>query len=153
MGYCYDNRRRLCCDACGRAGDVRKMTCPFQYCPAPALCLACGVERAATLSQAAHRQRGCESGRAALLERESQRQALLKAGEPVRCSALRVDGPEGHRVHVLFQATAGTVGFFMSRDTYDVVPLLETATPERFRSFGPIEPAPSSFYSTEARHA
>jgi hypothetical protein len=52
MGYCYDHRNRLCCDACGNAGGVRKRICTatvltdsvrgprstLRYCSPPALC-------------------------------------------------------------------------------------------------------------------
>jgi hypothetical protein len=65
---------------------------------------------------------------------------------PVRCSALGL--PDG-RIHVLFNVPNkrdDVVGFFMSKETYDAIPLLVPATPDDYREHGTLEPAPTNFY-------
>lgn len=76
-----------------------------------------------------------------------ERRRLLRQGVPLRCSALSTgDG----RVHVLFQTEEGRggplVGYYMSPETYDAIPLLALARPEDYARIGTIEPAPPSFY-------
>ena len=41
MGYCYDQHNRLCCDICGKAGGVRKIKCPVNWCQPVAACEPC----------------------------------------------------------------------------------------------------------------
>ena len=41
MGCVYEirgGRRLLCCDVCGHAGGVRRVSCRYGYCPATAMC-------------------------------------------------------------------------------------------------------------------
>jgi len=76
-------------------------------------------------------------------EREKARQEMLDAGKFLRCSAKTAD--DG-RVHVLFENKNGkTIGYFMSKETYDSIPLLDNATPEDYANHDKIDPAPADF--------
>jgi hypothetical protein len=86
MGYCYDMRGRICCDACGDSGQTRKRTCPHKvsypnggslpYCPAPALCSACYEKHKATLHQ------DCKEGAAKSTARYAAEAARVQSGDP-----------------------------------------------------------------------
>ena len=146
MGYCYTREGLLCCDSCGNAGGVRKARCPFGYCPPPALCVECRKTNAHKLTKAAHRGYGCEAGIRKSQERDALRRAYIAKGIPTRCSALST----GDKVHVLFQTGEygrECVGYTMSHEAYDAIPLLEVATPDDYRKHGTLAPAPPDFYA------
>lgn len=71
-------------------------------------------------------------------------EAARASGTPLRCSALGLDSD---CVHVLFRApdATETVGFYMTPETYDAVPLGVPATADDYRAHGALTPAPSSF--------
>lgn len=142
MGYCYDKNGRLCCDSCGAAPAV-KVPCPFNSCPSMALCRACKEKHRDKQSREFHRAHGCERNHLEYVRQIEERRALLASGRALRCSALGV--PRG--VHVLFESLRGTVGYFMSEETYRALPLGVNATVEDFAAHGALEPAPASFYA------
>jgi len=141
MGYSYDGRGRLCCDGCGTNGNVRKVRCPFGWCPAPALCPDCRSKHRAQLTKAYHRQRGCEANVAKARKRDAEQQALLDAGNYVRTSALAHNG----RVKVVFRNAAGDgKAYWMTPETYHAIPLMEPATPAHFSEHGTVTEAQSA---------
>jgi hypothetical protein len=85
MGYCYSHSGRLCCDACGADGGVRKRTCPFKviladgrtglpYCYPSALCAKCYAIHKHTLHAS------CREGAAARTAAEAERARQVAAG-------------------------------------------------------------------------
>ena len=155
MGYSYrknyaTGRLELCCDICGKSGGVRKYHCPFGYCPPIAACQECrkNPEHKHHFSKKFHREHGCEKLHLEFTAKEEKKYNLIDNGIPVRCSALNKD----NKIHVLFHFKAdpksgvmSTVGYYMSKATYDAIPLGEVATPDDFRKFGTLEEAPNSF--------
>jgi hypothetical protein len=142
MGYCYQGNQ-LCCDRCGGVGGVRKVPCPFGYCPATALCPECKRKCPEVSSKASNRVGGCEKGHLEFVRREQEAKDMLGAGKLLRCSALSA-GPD--RVHVLFRDMNGaTTGYYMSEATYRSHPLGTNVTPEMYEAFGPLEPAPAEY--------
>ena len=74
---------------------------------------------------------------------DAARKARLEAGEALRCSALNVGNG---RVHVLFRKLdESCVGFYMSKETYDAIPLGTDAAPDEYRKFGHLEPSAADF--------
>lgn len=144
MGYCYDKNGNLICDFCGSSKSVKKVRCPFGYCPPDAVCPDCKSKHENLFSKEYHRNKGCERLSKAHDEREAQRNAILESGGVVRCSAM---GTDDGAVHVLFSdKNYDCVGFFMSSATYNSIELLVVATPDDFRKYGELIPAPSSFW-------
>ena len=145
MGYLYRDGK-LVCEFCGVNHEVRKYRCPFGYCHATAACPTCRKEKKEFFSRKYHRANGCEKAHNDLMARDQRRIDLLNAGQPVRRSALSVDG---NKVHVLFECVPASnvvyVGYYMSPATYHAIPLLEVATPDDYRKFGALEEAPASF--------
>ncbi len=87
MGYSYDARTgRLCCDSCGIDGGVRRVRCPFGWCPADALCAECRVKYASRTTKETHRANGCEASSDRFHAEEAEKVRLLEAGELVRCA-------------------------------------------------------------------
>ena len=141
MGYLYDQHNRLCCDSCGQSGGVRRCRCPYNYCPAAALCVECKKKFKERLGKQAHEQ--CRVAHEEMEKRDREAERILNSGGKLRCSALSI--PQ-HGVHVLFRdSTGATTGFYMSSETYDAFPLGENVTPEMFQQHGQLSPAPSDF--------
>ncbi len=144
MGYCYDNKMRLCCDLCGRSGGVRKHRCPHGYCPSLALCNDC--KKLAVKDgrwKAAHVN--CKASHEAFAARENKVAELKISGAFVRCSAMSQDDGS---VLVLFEGlNHQTIGRYMSHETYDAIPLGEPATPEDYAKFGAVTEGPGEYYT------
>mgnify|MGYP007017464987 CR=1 FL=1 len=155
MGYCYDNHNILCCDICGHSGGVRKYRCPWNYCSPTAACPECRKKHPDKFGKKYHRAHGCEKHHLEHYAWENERIALLTAGKAVRCSALGLADTPGipGKVHVLFQRSSGldphcsnwTEGYYMSKGTYHAIPLLKNVTPDDYRQFGEIVPAPPEY--------
>lgn len=153
MGYCTrvnpgTGREQFVCDACGRAGGVRRRRCPFGYCYPPAFCDDCHKAHAWG-RKATHRERGCDVRHAEFVADRERAAASIAAGVPVRCSALAAGTPEEPgRVHVLFQTTGGTVGRYMPKAVYDAHPLGVTVTLADYEAThgGELPEAPAEFY-------
>lgn len=142
MGYSYDWRGRLCCDHCGESGGVRKIKCPFGWCPPAALCPDCRVKHKDRLTKAHHRARGCEERANWSRLRDVEEMFILGQGKFIRKSALNHDG---RGVKVIFRNKDGDrQAFFMSRRTYRAIPIMVNATPDDFRSHGPLRRAKST---------
>ena len=138
MGYSYDGQGRLCCDGCGSSGSVRKIRCPFGWCPSPALCPECRSKHRTQLSKAYHRQMGCEANVAEARKRDAEQQVLLDEGNYVRTSALGHNG----RVKVIFRnATGDRKAYWMPSETYHAIPLMQPATPAHFSKHGEVTEA------------
>ena len=156
MGYSYHKNLRtgrynLCCDFCGSSGNTKKYRCPFGYCPPIAACPKCHKEHKDKFSKEFHRSSGCEKGHRDFERKNKQRELMLASGQPVRCSALSTGNGQ---VHVLFQTQVGTyspcVGYYMSKATYDSIPLGDNATPDNYRVYGELTPAPEHFEYSKA---
>lgn len=141
MGYCYDGNGKLLCEYCGNTGGgVRKRACPFGYCPPPALCDEDYANHFKAGRAEAHRKAGCEEGHKSFVANEAERQRLQDEGKYVRCSAL--DSGEGE-VHVLFRCHDQVRGYYMKRETYRALPLMENTTPEMYGEHGMVWIAPN----------
>lgn len=148
MGYSYHRnwktgRYNLCCDICGNAENVRKYRCPFGYCSAIAACPKCrrAQEHKHLFSKKSHLEQGCELRHQEFVQHEQERADMIDREIPVRCSALSV----GDKVHVLFRTKTGTVGFYMDPATYHAFPLLKNVSPDDFREYGELTPAPIEY--------
>ena len=78
-------------------------------------------------------------------EQDARARAMIDAGIPLRSAALS-HGDDC--VHVLFRTDHENdkcVGYYMSRDAYRAIPLMEIATPDDFRKFGYLVKAPGHF--------
>jgi len=138
MGYVYEGRHsgrgRLCCDACGNAGGVRKVRCPFGYCQATALCPACRKNPKIKVGMSAegHRALGCEAAHESFVKREAATKSMLDAGEYVRVAAL---GQDDGRVKVWFRNRDSVEKvYLMTAAAYGSIPLLVPATPADYGS-------------------
>jgi hypothetical protein len=136
MGFCYDYRNRLCCDACDEAGGVRKRPCPFGYCGPAALCKACYAKHRAEFTKAAHEH--CRKASEECKARWAREESMIAAGQLIRCAALQQD--DG-LVKVWFKGRNDSkVIYFMEPATYAAFPLGEIATPEDYRQRGILIP-------------
>jgi len=148
MGYSIDALTgRLCCDNCPNYTGVRRVRCPWNYCPAAALCPDCrkvvpyGSRKPANVAKY---HPTCEAASASYKAEREREAALLASGAAVRCSAL---GGRDGRVHVLFKRRDGSrEGRYMSHATYDAIPLRTPATIEDYAKLGALEPAPVDFH-------
>ena len=141
MGYSYSNNGKLCCDICSKAG-ARKYRCPFGHCPAIAACPACRRAKSELFTRAYHAENGCKTGHEKHLAWLAEREHIITEGQAVRCSAMRTDE---RTIHVLFQARDRTEGWYMSKETYDVLPLLDNFTADDYREHGQLTPAPADY--------
>jgi hypothetical protein len=89
----------------------------------------------------------CAEKRVQQQAQETRRAELMASGVPVRGSARSDD--QG-RVHVLFSTTTGWIGYYMSEETYDAIPLLDVATPDDYRKVGELQVAPNDYVWTRA---
>jgi hypothetical protein len=144
MGYSYsiDPRTRykaLDCDVCGRPGGVRKVPCPFGYCPAIAICPACRSKHPEYTSKASHQKQGCEKRHLEFQRREAREKQLLAQGKYLRCSALG----HGDKVKVIFRGNAGEKACLMSQEIYRAIPLGTPATVDDYKKLGKVIEAQS----------
>ena len=148
MGYSYDMQNRLCCDTCNAVGGVRKIKCPFGYCPALAMCPTCRKDKANLMSEAHHKENGCEVGHARSIIREYEWKKMLEAGRYLRSSAL---AHGDYMVKVYFTHKDKPVCWWMNRQTYDAIPLLRIATIEDYKEYGKvIEAKTTDLYDAES---
>lgn len=142
MGYSYETATgRLCCDACGNAGAVRRKRCPHDWCQPIALCPACRALPRFRGSAWAAMHADCATSQTAATERAARAAELLDAGAYLRVSAL--GDREQDRVHVIFRNREGDeIGRYMTREQYRAIPLLTPATPD---DYGPSVEAPAEF--------
>lgn len=151
MGYIRtaERRPRLCCDRCGRAGDVRKRTCTqrvrnadgsvLPYCSPPALCPEC--YRALGQAKGVHGE--CRERAAASQERENKKIALIEKGEHLLRTAWgdwHENVPKGF-LGALFEGKDGDVRVAMLEEDYAKRTDMEIATIEEFHRRG-IETLP-----------
>lgn len=152
MGTCWEGKRMVC-DFCSRApGGVRKVRCPFGYCPSVAACADCRKSRKDKLGRAFHVGAGCDQKHAAYVAQEKERENLLATGRKVRSAAVsaKVDGFDV--VKVWFRGFAflgegcklGLIDheFYMAPETYSALPLGKNATIEDYMAHGMVLPAP-----------
>jgi hypothetical protein len=125
MGYCHDSRGRLCCDACGQPGGVRKRLCPhfvtfptvrgrqrLRNCSPPALCPACFHREGGTVGI----HGGCRAAAAKSQAEYDAIEAAWDAGESFIVSATAVaDGI----VAVTFRGLAGETRRLVPAADYD----------------------------------
>ena len=135
MGYSYDNRNRLCCDNCGRSGGVRKVRCPFYWCPAVALCRECRRTHREYASRTYHTNKGCLAHHLEYQRQNAEMAHLISEGRLVRVAACGDNG----RVLVTFAGQNGTrPNFWMAKRTYHAIPLGVNATVEDYQKFGKV---------------
>lgn len=141
MGFCttinpYTNREVLCCDFCNDY-PARKIPCPFGYCQAYAMCKKCRLENKGKEYKEKHRKSGCEKNHLEYKKTEDERETLLNAGYYLRRCALSNDAGD---VKVLFQNKEGDVrAFWMSPETYHLIPLGANATIKDFMDRGGMD--------------
>ena len=134
MGFSYSNDGKLCCDYCGSTG-ARKYKCPHGYCPSWAACPGCRKIHAKDFSAAAHAK--CKIRHEEFMAEEQNRKAIIDGGGMVRSAALA----HGEKVKVIFRRANGRTAYFMDRKTYNAIPLMQIATPDDYRQFGPVTQA------------
>jgi len=156
MGFVYavnpaTGKECLCCDFCGKwKGDigiqwVKKIRCPHGWCQSYATCSECYKKKMHKKANDYHRDCKVQSDEYA--KQEAKKRELLDSGRFVRCAALAHDG---EWVKVLFRGLVGERAFFMKRETYNAIPLLEPATYENFAEFGNIyEASNTDLYDPE----
>ena len=155
--YCHN---RLCCDECGSCdGTVRRVRCPWNYCPRFSLCASCRTRsgkfflRVGRLPQSKeeHRAHGCEEGHRRFEAERQHERDLVAAGFYLRHSAMNTDATDpatGERiVQVVFGAAPwGTVGperwTLMRATTYEAEGVGRVATVEDFARIGPVRRRP-----------
>jgi hypothetical protein len=142
MGYSYTSAGALCCDYCGSAQGTKRYKCPFGYCPATAACPDCRAKHKEDFTREKHDT--CRILDEVYRNRNAETIARTAAGEFLRCSALAVRFT-ARDVRVLFRGAAGMQGFTMDKATYDKIPLLDPASPDDFRKYGELVPAPDNF--------
>lgn len=140
MGYSYTSGR-LCCDACGQSGGVRKRTCPYTvtdergqtlpYCYPSALCAKCYAERKARLHGAE-----CKAGAAASQARYDEKREALNAGKHLLSSAISgIAGVPAGFCRVTFRGQFGAESVYLIPDAeYDARETFASAavTPDLF---------------------
>lgn len=134
MGYSYDYRGRLCCDACGKSGGVRRRTCPHKVlgnslrtqqrvalpaCSAPALCKECYAKHGG--QKGLHD--GCAEFAAKSQAEDDAIEAALDAGEKfvVSASGDWLDHVPKDHVEVTFwgRHASGEVKLIVPKNDYD----------------------------------
>lgn len=130
------------CDICSKP-PATMYGCPFGYCPPVLLCGACAEAQKENLSRANHVKTGCEKRSAEYRAMDIEREEMMKAGIPIRVSAM---GVGNGRVHVIFKSCNGAIGYYMPNKAYDAIPLGVVSTPDHYRKFGTLEAAPNYFY-------
>lgn len=142
MGYSYDLSGRLCCDACPVSNGVRKVHCPFGYCPATALCKECRKTHKDKLSKAHHRERGCEKSHLAFQAEQDAEKAHHAAGTYTLKAAVGLFDGTG-RVCVTFWLGTGETfrDYIMHEDVYDKRDTFQgTPTLSFFQAIGEVKP-------------
>lgn len=142
MGYCYQGKR-LCCDVCGTPG-ARKRACPYGWCPPLACCATCWKRDDNRFKHKAHHAT-CLCASEEMRLRDEKREALLREGFAVRRAARYVGGDFTKVVALFTDARNNDSCFFMTKATYDAIPLGEPATPDDYRAHGAVVPCPVSF--------
>jgi hypothetical protein len=145
MGHstCGRHGARTCdrCDKCPKCYEFRMTikSCPVGWCGVYHLCPEC--------KHVVIEHESCRRSSAQHEVWNAQRKIYYAQGIPVRCSAMGV-GKVG-MVHVLFADSdnkgRNKIGFYMHKTTYDALPLVEPHTPDDYRRFGELTPAPSDY--------
>ena len=135
MGYSYDSLTgRLCCDNCSNYTGVRKVRCPYNYCPAVALCPTCRANpKVKADNKKYHLEAGCKESHEQFVANENQRLSLYEQGIPVRKSALGLDDGT---VKVWFESSQGEVIRIMPQEVYRAVSIMDVATLADFEKLG-----------------
>ena len=139
----------LACDGCGSIGGVRKVKCPYNYCPATALCKTCR-EAQPSLAERRKIHAVCETRMADIAIEAARERAILAAGGCVLRAAKQT---AEDCCHVLFEGAEGMVGFYMPRQAYESVPrytpgkglIRRTLTPDDYRAVTTLSEAPGAF--------
>ena len=141
MGYTYTRAGGLCCDNCGTSGGVRKVPCPHGWCPSTALCKDCRTKLKPTM-HTWHINCAANSAKATAASEDRLRKHA--AGMPTLCSGLLTK--DRSVVHALFEIGNTVIGYYMPRTDYDRRnDLPPYPTPDDFKAFTTLTPAPSSF--------
>lgn len=143
MGFCFDDRGRLCCDACPTSGGVRKMKCPWGYCYPVALCAECRKKHKDKLGKKFHREQGCEQKHFVAVRENAERKAKLDAGKLILASAVGLhDGSGIVRVTFIKLVDGSHVSetFLMHENVYDKRDTMgHTPTLDDFQKVGEVK--------------
>lgn len=142
MGFSFDDRGRLCCDACPVSGGVRKMRCPWGYCYPVALCAECRKKHKDKLGKKFHREQGCERKHEIAVQENRERQDKLNAGKLILSSAVGLFDGSG-LVRVTFVKLVDNVHkqetFLMHENVYDKRDTMgHTPTLDDFQKIGEV---------------
>lgn len=119
MGYSYDAiTNALCCDECGKSGGVRKVKCPFGWCPPPALCAECKAnpKLKVALTKEWHRKNGCEASMLRFQAENQYRAHLAETGHHVLKAGMSVKGTQ--MVHAIFSNGEEEIGALIPSHIY-----------------------------------
>ena len=143
MGFSYSMDGKLCCDYCGSTG-ARKYKCPHGWCPSWAACPECRKAHAKDFAKEGHAK--CKIRHEEYMAEEQERKAIIDGGGAVRTCALS----HGEKTKVIFQRSADRIAYYMDRKTYNAIPVMQIATPDDYRQFGPItQAADTDIYNPE----
>lgn len=135
MGYCYQDGK-LCCDACGAVGGVRKRRCPYGWCSAPAICRSCWQNGEREKCKSYHAELNCQDKSAQYAREKAEERALLNQGAWIRSAVVAEDGG---RVKVWFRNKNGEeLVQWMAPETYNALPLLKPYTPADYALHGEV---------------
>jgi hypothetical protein len=130
----------LCCDACPTSGGVRKVKCPFGYCPASALCAECRKKHKDKLGKKHHRERGCEKNHLEYVAEEKDRWEKINAGKAVLKAAVGLFDGTG-MVCVTFDQGGKWIDYRMHKSIYDQRDgMLANPTLDMFKVLGEVTP-------------
>ncbi len=146
MGYSTDSSGRLCCDSCGVSGGVRKIRCPWNYCPRIALCKNCKTKHADKLGKKHHRDRGCEKSHNEFAADEALKSQNHAAGKFTLQSAIGLNDGTGNirvsfiRQFMVSETKSGyeTRDYIIHKSIYDKRDTFSTTHPtvEMFQTLG-----------------
>lgn len=119
MGFCYQvsgGTRALCCDNCGHAGGVRKVSCKYGYCQATALCAACRKAPVAAAIRAECDAK-CKPAAEKFDAAQAAEAAAIEAGELIFCAAIG----KGELVEMVFRGKGDArESLTVAQATYDM---------------------------------
>lgn len=140
MGFCY-GVYGLCCDFCGISGHgTRKISCPYGYCQAWAVCPDCKKKKlhlysSCTPEKKTHKE-VCKPLHLRFIRIEKAKQAIIESGHFLRVAALS----HGDMCKVIFRGKdKQEKAFWMTNKLYESTSYGRLATIETYQKLGIIE--------------
>ena len=141
MGFSY-SQYGLCCDFCGKSkpqDNVKKIACPHGWCQAWACCKVCKSKKLHLQSSCGgttHKDT-CKQLAIEHQKKQDEKQALIESGYFLRVAALS----HGKMCKVIFRGKdSQEKAFWMSNETYELIPIGQNATVETYERVGKLEP-------------